>query len=195
MINSYTSWQPLEAVIVGRAYTPDYFDFITNTQVRQQLQQILFETVEDLDNLQQTIERYGATVYRPGLPNKDQFIKNQIAGCVPIPPLTPRDWQITLGQKLLRIIPVPELNSVCDLFKDQIVNPHFGPWNPGCILNNASASCIVRVGCDVFLTTVIFYAQNKAAGLQKMYWVQNTEYTKLSQTDTAMRCLLFSSLV
>jgi glycine amidinotransferase/scyllo-inosamine-4-phosphate amidinotransferase 1 len=150
MINSYTSWQPLEAVIVGRAYTPDYFDFITNTQVRQQLQQILFETVEDLDNLQQTIERYGATVYRPGLPNKDQFIKNQIAGCVPIPPLTPRDWQITLGQKLLRIIPVPELNSVCDLFKDQIVNPHFGPWNPGCILNNASASCIVRVGCDVF---------------------------------------------
>ena len=27
-INSYTSWQPLEEVIVGRAYSPDYFDFI-----------------------------------------------------------------------------------------------------------------------------------------------------------------------
>jgi hypothetical protein len=27
-INSFTSWQPLEEVIVGRAYTPDYFDFI-----------------------------------------------------------------------------------------------------------------------------------------------------------------------
>ena len=27
MINSHTSWQPLEAVIVGRAYSPDYFDF------------------------------------------------------------------------------------------------------------------------------------------------------------------------
>ena len=27
-VSSYTSWQPLEEVIVGRAYTPDYFDFI-----------------------------------------------------------------------------------------------------------------------------------------------------------------------
>ena len=35
MINSYTSWQPLEEVIVGRAYSPDYFDFIDDPQVRQ----------------------------------------------------------------------------------------------------------------------------------------------------------------
>jgi hypothetical protein len=55
-INSYTSWQPLEEVIVGRAYTSDYFDFIENAQVRSQLQQILSETEEDLSNLQKTIE-------------------------------------------------------------------------------------------------------------------------------------------
>jgi hypothetical protein len=46
-ISSYTSWQPLEEVIVGRAYSPDYFDFIDNAQVRNQLQQILSETEED----------------------------------------------------------------------------------------------------------------------------------------------------
>jgi hypothetical protein len=86
IINSYTSWQPLEAVIVGRAYTPDYFDFISDTQVRNQLQQILYETIEDLDNLQRTIEQYGATVYRPSLPNKHNFINHQINGRVPIPP-------------------------------------------------------------------------------------------------------------
>ena len=63
-INSYTSWQPLEEVIVGRAYTPDYFDFIENAQVRNQLQQILSETEEDLANLQKTIETYGARVRR-----------------------------------------------------------------------------------------------------------------------------------
>ena len=40
-VSSYTSWQPLEEVIVGRAYTPDYFDFIDNAQVREQLQLIL----------------------------------------------------------------------------------------------------------------------------------------------------------
>jgi len=25
IVSSYTSWQPLEEVIVGRAYSPDYF--------------------------------------------------------------------------------------------------------------------------------------------------------------------------
>jgi hypothetical protein len=64
--------------------------------------------------------------------------------------LTPRDWQISLGQKLLRIIPVPELDNVCNKFADQIVNPHRGPWDPDCVLNGASASCIVRVGRDIF---------------------------------------------
>ena len=73
MINSYTSWQPLEEVIVGRAYTPDYFDFIDNAQVRNQLQQILIETDQDLDNLQRTIEQYGARVHRPSLMDKDKF--------------------------------------------------------------------------------------------------------------------------
>ena len=73
MINSYTSWQPLEEVIVGRAYSPDYFDFIEDSQVRNQLQQILSETEEDLDNLQKTIETYGARVRRPNLPDIHQF--------------------------------------------------------------------------------------------------------------------------
>jgi len=154
-INSYTSWQPLEEVIVGRAYSPDYFDFIENAQVRNQLQQILSETEEDLVNLQKTIEKSGARVRRPDLPNKDQFIRGQIYGQgAPLPPLTPRDWQITLGDKLLRVLAMPELDSLCNEYQSQggaVVNPH-GPtgWDKNCILNGASASCIVRVGRDVF---------------------------------------------
>jgi hypothetical protein len=151
MINSYTSWQPLEAVIVGRAYTPDYFDFIENAQVRNQLQQILSETAEDLDNLQRVIEQYGAQVYRPTLMDRHDFQQSQINGNgVPLPPLTPRDWQITLGQKLLRVLPMTELDSICTEFSNQVVNPHGANWDPNCILNGASASCIVRVGRDVF---------------------------------------------
>ena len=151
MINSYTSWQPLEAVIVGRAYTPDYFDFIDNVQVRNQLQQILAETAEDLDNLQGIIEQYGAKVYRPTLMNRHDFQQSQIGGNgAPLPPLTPRDWQITLGQKLLRVLPMTELDNICAEFSNQIVNPHGTQWSPDCVLNGASASCIVRVGRDVF---------------------------------------------
>jgi hypothetical protein len=151
MINSYTSWQPLEEVIVGRAYSPDYFDFIDNPQVRNQLQQILAETEEDLNNLQKTIEQYGARVLRPDLPSKDQFVWFQTeGGGAPLPPLTPRDWQITLGDKLLRVLAMPELDNICAEYSDQVVNPHKSAWDSDCILNGASASCIVRVGRDVF---------------------------------------------
>ena len=141
--DSYTSWQPLEEVIVGRAYTPDYFDFIDNAQVRNQLQQILNETAEDLDNLQRTIEIYGARVRRPNLMDRHQFQQSQLAGQgAPLPPLTPRDWQISLGQKLLRVLPMKELDDICKDYADQVVNPHGADWDPGCILNGASASCI-----------------------------------------------------
>jgi hypothetical protein len=155
IVNSYTSWQPLEEVIVGRAYSPDYFDFIENAQVRNQLQQILAETAEDLDNLQRVIEQSGATVRRPDLPDRDSFIQGQINGNgAPLPPLTPRDWQITLGDKLLRVLAMPELDRVCREYQGAgatVINPH-GPtgWDENCVLNGASASCIVRVGRDVF---------------------------------------------
>jgi len=150
MINSYTSWQPLEEVIVGRAYSPDYFDFIDNPQVRAQLQHILYETEEDLNNLQRTIEQYGARVRRPNLIKKDIFQQLQTQGGAPLPPLTPRDWQISLGDRLLRVLPMCELDDICRDYADQVVNPHGAEWNPDCILNGASASCIVRVGTDVF---------------------------------------------
>jgi hypothetical protein len=151
MINSYTSWQPLQEVIVGRAYSPDYFDFIDNAQVRNQLQQILFETQEDLNNLQFTIEQYGAKVHRPALIGRDQFQNLQInSEGAPLPPLTPRDWQISLGQKLLRVLPMSELDEICNQYQDQVVNPHGNSYDTNCILNGASASCIVRVGRDVF---------------------------------------------
>ena len=117
IVNSYTSWQPLEEVIVGRAYSPDYFDFIDDPQVRNQLQQILAETEEDLDNLSKTIKQYGAVVKRPDLPAKDQFVWHQTeGGGAPLPPLTPRDWQITLGDKLLRVLAMPELDNICKVY-------------------------------------------------------------------------------
>ena len=156
VVSSYTSWQPLEEVIVGRAYPADYFDFIENAQVRNQLQQILDETQEDLDNLAQTIAQFGATVLRPDLPPKDRFQQSQVQGQgAPLPPITPRDWQITLGTKLLRVLAMPELDRICDHYQTvqpgSVINPHgHSHWNPHCVLNGASASCIVRVGTDIF---------------------------------------------
>lgn len=149
LVNSFTSWQPLEEVIVGRVYSPKYFDFISDPQVRNQLQQILHESEEDLDNLSRTIESYGAIVRRPDLPDVKAFQNNQIKNnVVPLPPLTPRDWQITLGNKLLRILPMWNLDRVCERYKEYVIQPE--RYDPNFILNGASASCIVRVGRDIF---------------------------------------------
>lgn len=155
IINSHTSWQPLEEVIVGRVYTPEHFDFITNDQVRGQLCKILEESIEDLDNLQRVIESYGAVVRRPDLPDVYRFQRDQRGGAnIPNPPLTPRDWQITLGNRLLRILPTTEMNTICwDYEQAQpgaVMSPHQFGYNADHPLHNAVASCIVRVGTDVF---------------------------------------------
>jgi hypothetical protein len=166
-ISSYTSWQPLEEVIVGRAYTPDYFDFIDNAQVRNQLQQILSETEEDLNALQRVIETYGARVRRPDLPSKDSFVWHQTAGSgAPLPPLTPRDWQISLGDRLLRVLPVRELDRICADYEPQVINPHGATWDPDCVLNGASASCIVRVGEDVFFDNSDYLRPDQTAWIR-----------------------------
>jgi hypothetical protein len=154
-VKSYTSWQPLEEVIVGRVHTPDYFDFIENAEVREQLGQILNETAEDLDNLQKVIEQYGAQVQRPKLPDIDMFKHSQLnQNWAPVPPLVPRDWQITMGEKLLRVLNVPEMDDICNHYESlqpgSVVDPHEGGYIDDHVMVNAVASCIVRVGTDVF---------------------------------------------
>ena len=71
LISSYTNWQPLESIIVGRVYRPEHFDFIQNQKVKDQLSQLLQEAEEDLQNLCDTIKSYGAEVVRPDLPNNE----------------------------------------------------------------------------------------------------------------------------
>lgn len=167
-IKSYTSWQPLEEVIVGRVYTSDYFDFIEDPQVRNQMTQILDESNEDLDNLQKVIEEYGATVQRPDLPNKDHFLSMQLeSNGVPIPPLTPRDWQITMGEKLLRVLNVPEMNRIIDQYDQQhVLDPHCGDFDANHPLVDAVASCIVRVGEDVFFDNSEFMTPEHVAWIR-----------------------------
>jgi len=169
MISSYTSWQPLEEVIVGSSYPGHYFDFIDNKNVRFQLEQILDETEEDLNNLQKTIEEYGAVVKRPDVMQKEDFQHNQISGQgVSMPPLTPRDWQITLGEKLLVCAPLDEMKTILSGYdQDSVVDPFNGVWSPDVILNGGNASCIVRVGTDIFVDNSEFWTKEQTAWIEE----------------------------
>lgn len=171
-VQSYTSWQPLEEVIVGRVYTPEYFEFIENREVREQMGQLLEETNEDLDNLQKTIEQFGAKVQRPTLPPLREFLLNQTNDRgVPIPPLTPRDWQITLGEKLLRVLHVPEMNQICQSYEKaqpgSVIDPQGVKYDANHVIAGAAASCIVRVGQDVF------FDNSEWLTTDQMHWIRD----------------------
>jgi hypothetical protein len=172
LVQSYTSWQPLEEVIVGRVYTPNYFEHINDPVVKSQLTQILNESNEDLDNLERVIKEFGAVVCRPDLPeiNKWHLMLERFKE-VPIPPLTPRDWQITLGDKLLRLLNAPEMDSICAVYETDnpgcVIDPHKFRYNPSHTLANAVASCIVRVGTDVFFDRSEWMTQDQ------MEWIRD----------------------
>lgn len=172
LISSYTNWQPLESIIVGRVYRPEHFDFIQNQKVKNQLSQLLQEAEEDLQNLCDTIKSYGAEVLRPDLPN-NQFLQELWSRdeSLPMPPLTPRDWQITMGDKMLRVLNVPEMDRICDQLslpdRSNVVDPHRNGWDAAHPLNGAVASCIVRVGTDVFFDNSEWMTE------QHMEWIRD----------------------
>jgi len=172
MISAYTSWQPLEEVIVGSSYPGHYFDFIEDKNVRYQLEHILNETEEDLNNLQKTIEKFGSVVRRPTLMNKEGFQHNQLSGNgAPLPPLTPRDWQITLGEKLLICAPLEEMHPIINEYENKVpgsvIDPFNRQWSPDVILNGGNASCIVRVGTDIFVDNSEFWTQEQTLWMQE----------------------------
>lgn len=165
IVQSYTSWQPLEEVIVGKVFDPQEVEFISNLEVREKIQQILHESIEDLDNLSKVIEQFGATVKRPA-PTAYQMSSLFI----PMPALTPRDWQITLGEKLLRTLRVAELNSIIDEYERQqpgcVVDPQGLGYDSDHVMANAVASCVVRVGRDIFFDNSEWLTD------AQMHWIQ-----------------------
>lgn len=166
MINSHTSWQPLEEVIVGKCYPGHYFDFIEDKNVRDQLTHILDESEEDLDNLQKIIEKFGATVRRPDIINKEEFIVRQLdKDGADLPPLTPRDWQISLGDKLVVCTPLDEMHTIINEYEEavpgSVIDPFDRVWKPNVVLNGGNASCIVRVGTDIFVDNSEFWTQEQ----------------------------------
>jgi hypothetical protein len=85
-----------------------------------------------------------------------------------MPPLVPRDWQITMGEKLLRVLSVPEMNSICNLYdSSHVIDPHQDGYQADHPMIDAVASCIVRVGTD------IFFDRSEWLTDQQMEWIRD----------------------
>ena len=108
-VNAWNGWDPLKQVILGNCFAPEFFEEIGDPKLRDLLQQILYETQEDLDNIQKTLEDLGVEVVR--MPsNSTSYLEEihkssrQYNGKVrgfPKPCLMPRDDFITLGNRIL----------------------------------------------------------------------------------------------
>ena len=115
--NAYNGWDPLKQVILGNVFEPEFFETVGDPKLRDLLQQILYETHEDLTNIRKTLEDLGVEVIQPprnsmdGVREEDMFDtiqsvmdafgKNEVIDFIWKPCLMPRDNWITLGDKIL----------------------------------------------------------------------------------------------
>lgn len=110
---TYTEFQPLEEVIVGKAYDPSSVVNFKDQETREMLGQILHETEEDLQKLIKVIEGEGATVRRPEIlfdleieRYEDNSIRpsvdlHQFGWIYPTQPLMPRDTAAVYGETIV----------------------------------------------------------------------------------------------
>lgn len=111
-VRVFSEFQPLEEVIVGRAYAPEAFDLVEDPELRSMLQRIMRETEEDNQALVELFEKRGVKVRRPELifnlmeeKDGEKRFKTMDLGtwkCQnPNPPVWPRDLTVTYGHQIL----------------------------------------------------------------------------------------------
>ena len=166
-VNSWNGWDPLKQVILGNVFTPEFFEDLPDTRIRDSLQQLLYETHEDLDNIQKTLEGLGVDVVRCH-PNATQYshlyeqsdtthtpktimewVDKQdgihFYGAVPKPCLSPRDFFIVLGNKMLSTQNMGGLDEL-------LTEPGQRMINPDCVdlrLTNAFNSAFSKKDRDI----------------------------------------------
>jgi hypothetical protein len=152
MIKSHTGFQTLREVWLGDCYPASWYSTFPN-RVEDLFCKITEMTKHDLDKFQHKLQSLGINVQRPKFDLEDKFRDYQ--GNLVKPPITPRDWAMTLNDTLY-VIPQYE-NQVTGF--DNIVNTYRSAGldckildrsrpDPMCYLNFPST---VRVGRDLFI--------------------------------------------
>ena len=175
-INSWCGWDPLEEVWVGRHYTPDYFQTIKDTKVRDPLTRIAEETEEDYQSLIKILKDYGATVHRPG----NNLYCNEHArwrdGAI-TPAVQPRDFNYTYGNTLYRFENKIFYNELYEMYKQDgcdVYDPYVNSLTPDS--HNIEAPSLVRFGDAIII--------DAHSDRQKNWIKENFNDTKLFWWET-----------
>ena len=183
--NSWNSWDPLKTCLVGTCLNENFFSSIKDTKLRDSLTRIIVETNEDLENFSSELRKNGVEVIEAEnepyfqetfhdtvtwLREKtwgDEYDELRLNGLFK-PNITPRDYLITMGDKMLLTTKNNKLTEWCKkLFDDadaiylrdtgaKFLFTHEkwqsrglqGEWHMG-----FGAPCITRVGENVIVDT------------------------------------------
>jgi len=168
----YQHWDPLKVCIVGRSYSPKFYQFIKNIKVRTVMEQIAQETEEDYQKLINKLKEFGVEILRPNVVDDYKFYIEE-DGKIRPPPMTPRDYSIMLGSNFFLHTFCGENNTACipslsnnlieklndvDRMTWKDVVEHIGKSNPIYIdvpkyLENFGAAMTTRIGKDIYVGT------------------------------------------
>lgn len=106
-------WHKLKCVCVGSTYTPEFYEPIKNTQVRDALQRIASETIEDYNNLVRVLHNLDVEVVRTKVDHNTTIMnyvdtqgridyqQSQSFTLIPRPPMQPRDSVLIVNNQVV----------------------------------------------------------------------------------------------
>jgi hypothetical protein len=155
IIESHSGFQPLREIWLGDTYPTEWYENYDN-KTRDFFSQITEITKCDLDKIEKKLIELGIVVRRPEFDKKDQFLDEYGNLCKP--PITPRDWAMTLGNSLYVIPQYP--NSITGF--DRIISEYQNNGLDAIVLDRSTPDpecyvgfpSVVRVGTDLYLDCV-----------------------------------------
>jgi hypothetical protein len=183
MYSVFQHWDPLQVCVLGRSYSPEFYDYIKSPHVRSLFQHMAKETEEDFLAIEQKLSDFGVTVIRPTLPSNpfDESTKKFFR-----PPMTPRDIMTTVGTKFYHACYNKNYKwyysgpGVYDNILDHVKgqgNAILDSWNPA-LINGAQ---IIRLGKDLFFGTEYY---NRPLTTYQQELNQHFPYTRNHVVDT-----------
>jgi len=148
MYSVYQHWDKLKVCIVGKSYPPEFYNYITNTRVRNVMERIAIETEEDYQKLISLLESFNVNVVRPDLQESIEYYR--IDDRYLPPPMTPRDYSAMIGETLYWMngkFLSKDYYNILNLIKKQKNNLHI---SRNLRINSA---CTTRIGKDLYFGT------------------------------------------
>lgn len=113
LIQYNAPWHDLKKICVGATYAPGFYEPVKNPQVRDSLQRIARETMEDYDNLIKVLKSLDIEVHQIDLDHnitimdyidangKIDYNRSQSFTLIPRPPMQPRDSVLIVGDQAI----------------------------------------------------------------------------------------------